>query len=261
MKGIQLLLLFVTISLLFNCDKHSQKEQQKPTTNERPVYKVIKTKDSIVVDGKMEEVSWQHTEARSLDYFYKGETNNTHQKTIYRMQWDDEHLYLFFECEDEFITARETQRDGKPFFDDCAELFLIPAPKALNTHIALEVNLNKAKNDVLFINDFEKDKNIVAKWYNPNYDVGVTIDGTVNDNSDKDNGWTMEFKIPFNVLWGLDRAYPVKSGAQYMFLAIRQDRNTIDGEKRSTTTIFPVENIATKDVHQPTMFGLLQLVD
>lgn len=255
MKATNLLCIFTLISTFLNC------QTAKTNTDSRPIYKVLKTTDSIVPDGKLKESAWNKAEARSLDYFYKVETKNTHQKTVYRMLWDEENLYLFFECEDEFITARETQRDGKPFFDDCAELFLIPAPKPLNTHIALEVNLNKAKNDVLFINDFEEGKNIVAKWYNPEYKVGVQIDGTVNNNADKDKGWTMEFKIPFNVLWGLDRAYPVKKGTQYMFLAIRQDRNTLEGEKRSTTTIFPVDDIETKDVHQPNMFGILELAE
>ena len=46
-----------------------------------------------------------------------------------------------------------------------------------------------------------------------------------------------------------------------MFLALRQDRNTIEGDNRSITTIFPVENIEIKDVHQPDMFGLLELVE
>ncbi|TXE09987.1 hypothetical protein FUA26_10935 [Seonamhaeicola algicola] len=247
---------FYCIFFLFSSFFVANGQQQS-----NPVYKVVKTNNTMVIDGKMDETDWNTTEARKLTHFYPLKSNNTYQNTTFRMLWDAENLYLFFECEDTNIVARETQRDGKPFFDDCAELFLIPAPKPLNAHIALEVNLNKAKNDVLFINDFEKGKNIVAKWYNPEYEVGVTINGTVNNNLDTDEGWAMEFKIPFNVLWGLDRAYPVKPGAQYMFLAIRQDRNDIEGENRSTTTIFPVKNINTKDVHQPSMFGLLQLTE
>ena len=247
-----LLLLFIGF---FNCNK------QKADTNERPTYKVLKATDSIVIDGIMNETVWKKAEARSLDYFYQAETKNEHQKTVYRMLWDDENLYLFFECEDTHIVARETKRDGAPYFDDCAELFLIPAPKPLNAHIALEVSVTKVKNDVLFLNDFEKGKNLAAKWYNPNYDIGVQIDGSINDNSDTDKGWTMEFKIPFNVLWGLDRAYPIEKGTKYMFLALRQDRNTIEGEDRSTTTIYPVENIEIKDVHQPDMFGLMELIE
>ncbi|WP_299555627.1 carbohydrate-binding family 9-like protein [Seonamhaeicola sp.] len=255
MERLQKLILLLFSLSLFNC------QGQKSVLEKRPVFKVHKIENDMVIDGKMEEADWKKSEARTLDYFYQAATKNEHQKTVYRMLWDDENLYLFFECEDTHIVARETQRDGAPYFDDCAELFLIPAPKPLNVHIALEVSVTKIKNDVLFINNFDGDKNLAAKWYNPNYTVGVQIDGTVNDNTDTDTGWTMEFKIPFNVLWGLDRAYPIERGTKYMFLALRQDRNTLEGDKRSTTTIFPVENIELYDVHQPDMFGLLELVE
>lgn len=249
------LLTFLAFVVFLNCNA------QKQPQSDRPIYKVLKIKDSLAIDGKMDEMVWNKAEARSLDYFYQAKTKNKHQKTVYRMLWDDNHLYLFFECNDEQIVAHETKRDGAPYLDDCAELFLIPAPKPLNTHIALEVSVTTVKNDVLFINNFDGDKNLAAKWYNPNYQVGVDIEGTLNDNSDTDKGWTMEFKIPFNVLWGLDRAYPIGAGTKYMFLALRQDRNTIEGRNRSTTTIFPVEHIDVKDVHQPDMFGLLELVE
>lgn len=114
--------------------------------------------------SKMNKTIWNKAKIRSLGYYFKGDTENKLQNTISRMLWYDKNLYLFFECEDSKIVARETQRDGNPFFDDCAELFLIPALKPLNTHITLEVNLNKAKNEVLFINNFESGKNFVAKW-------------------------------------------------------------------------------------------------
>lgn len=257
--------LFKFISLLsylfvFFCFYTCAQENSSPT-EARPVFKVHKTNSTIVADGKMDEADWQNSEVRTLDHFYQSETQNEYQKTSYRMLWDNENLYLFFECEDKHIVATETQKDGAPYLDDCAELFLIPAPKPLNTHIALEVSVTNVKNDVLFINNFENDQNLAAKWYNPEYTVGVHIDGTLNDNSDIDKGWAMEFKIPFNVLWGLDRVYPIEKGTQYMFLAIRQDRSSIEIAERSTITIFPVDDFDKKDLHQPTMFGLMELVD
>ncbi len=227
------------------------------------IYKVLKTKNTIVIDGKLDDADWAKSDLRPFNYFYKKTTNYQHQKTSYRMLWDDKNLYLFFECEDTHIVAQETQRDGQPFFDDCAELFLIPAPKPLNVHIALEVNLYNAKNDILYVNDFEKGKDIVAKWYNPNYEVAYQIDGTLNDNSDVDKGWAMEFKIPFNILWGLDRAYPIQKGTKYRFLALRQDRNVLEAEdnKRAISSIFPINNIKEKGAHQPEMFGMMELVE
>ena len=159
---------------------------------EQPIFKVLRANQSIVIDGKMEESIWNKTEARTFNYFYRINHTNDKQKTTFRMLWDDQNLYAFFECEDKFITAREKNRDGEPYLDDCAELFLIPVPDSLNMHIGFELNLYKACNDFVFFNDFYEGSNIAMKTYNPDYQVEVTYNGTINDNSDIDNGWTLE---------------------------------------------------------------------
>ena len=173
---------------------------------------------------------------------------------------DDKNLYAFFKCEDKYITAHETERDGKPYFDDCAEVFLIPAPDSLDMHFCFELNLYKAANDLLFFNNFRNGKNGVVKAYNPDFEVEVTIDGTVNDNSDIDRGWTMEFALPLSIFSNLETFYPVKAGTQWAFLAIRQERNDATGNRRSTSTLFPIYDIS-KSVHQPEHFGLLEFVE
>ncbi len=224
------------------------------------VFKVSKTKGPITIDGKMNETAWKNTEVRAFDYFYRIEKPKDEQKTKFRMLWDEENLYVFFECEDQYITAREKSRDGQPYLDDCAEIFLIPVPDSLNMHFGFEVNLNKASNDFIWLNNFYQGKSGMVKSYNPEFKVGVSINGTVNDNSDIDKGWAMEISIPLKLFKGVDSFYPVKSGNRWAFLAARQDRNDAIGERRSTSTIFPVYDIG-KSVHQPNRFGLMEFVE
>lgn len=69
----------------------------------------------------------------------------------------------------------------------------------------------------------------------------------------------MEFKIPFNVLWGLDRAYSIQKSTQYVF-SHKTKQSELEDKNISTTTIFLVNYIGTKDVHQPTIFCLMKLV-
>lgn len=225
---------------------------------EQELFKASKNKSDITVDGKMDEASWKETEVRSLDYFYRTEQANDKQNTKFRMMWDDENLYVFFECKDQYITAREIKRDGKPYFDDCAEIFLIPAPDSLNMHFGFELNLYKVANDFIFINNFNKGENAVIKGYNPDYKTEVSIQGTVNDNSDIDTGWCMEIAIPLSAFKGVGYA-PIAEGVQWAFLAVRQDRNDAEGDRRSTSTIFPIYDMS-KGVHQPNRFGLVEFV-
>ena len=257
--------LIAFIILLCSCNntqvkKSTDTSENKMSLGEQPIFKVSKSLDSMVIDGKMNEASWQKTESRVFNYTYRAKKPTDTQQTTFRMLWDETNLYLFYQFEDAFLTARETERDGKPFFDDCAEIFLIPVPKSLDTHFGFELNMYKAMNDFLYFNAYYKDKNVALKTFNPNlrYEVGYV--GTINDNSDIDQGWTVEIEIPIAVFGFLGEFEPVQPGNKWAFLAVRQDRNEIEGERRVTSTIFPIYDI-DKDVHQPNRFGLMEFVE
>jgi len=252
MKKILLLLMFAP---LIGFCQYTKKEK-KLSLGEQPILKVSKALETIVVDGKMDEDSWSKTEARDLNYFYSVENPTDQQRTTFRMLWDDKNLYVFFECEDQYMTARETKRDGSPYFDDCAEIFLIPVPDSLDTHFGFELNLYKASNDFIYFNNYYKGKEVALKTFDPDFESGVTFEGSINDNSDIDKGWTMELAIPLSTFGKLGSIVPVQSGNKWAFMAVRQDRNDAKGNRRSTSTIFPIYDISKK-VHQVNRFGLM----
>lgn len=222
-------------------------------------FKVSRANQPIQVDGKLDR-AWQRSEVGTLDYYRRYEKDNDRQKTKFRMLWDEENLYVFFECEDKYITARETKRDGQPYFDDCAEIFLIPAPAKLDMHYGFEVNLNKASNDFIFLTHFYQDKHTIMKSYNPDFQIEVSVNGTINDNSDTDKGWNMEFAIPLKLFDGIDSISPVAPGNRWAFQAIRQDRNDPTGDRRSWGTLFEVAE-ENSGVHEPEDFGFLEFVE
>ncbi len=234
--------------------------EKRLVTGEHEIFKVSKAQSSVLVDGKLDEEDWKLTEVRSFDHFYRVETPSDRQQTKFRMLWDEKNLYVFFECQDQFLTARETERDGQPYFDDCAEIFLIPAPDSLMMHYGFELNLYKASNDFVFLNSIYQEKSGLVRAFNPDFEVEVMIDGTINDQGDLDQGWNMEMAIPIKLFHGMDQFSPVKKGNRWAFQAVRQERNDAEGNRRSTSTIFPIYDIS-KNVHQPNRFGLLEFVD
>lgn len=248
---------FITsLLILFFCVNLSAQNDKNISLGDLPAFKVSKSISAMKIDGKMNEADWQKTESQSFNYFYDFEKPSDQQKSTFRMLWDDENLYLFFECEDKYITAREKARDGQPYFDDCAEIFLIPVPDSLNMHFGFELNLYKTANDFIYLDGMNKGEKVVVKAYNPNYKVAVTVDGTINDKSDIDNGWTMEIAIPlkcFNSV-GLPK---LSAKSKWAFLALRQDRNDAEGIRRTTSTICPIYE---DGVHASNRFGLLKFV-
>ncbi|SIS67726.1 Carbohydrate family 9 binding domain-like [Zobellia uliginosa] len=248
------------IVLVFLSSSLFAQDEKKLSLGEQPIFKVSKVKETMVIDGKMNEAAWSKTEARTLDYFYRIDKPTDQQKSTFRMLWGKDKFYVFFEMEDRYITARETKRDGQPYFDDCAEIFFITAPDSLDTHFGYELNLNKAVNDFIFFNDYVEGRDVVYKTFNPDFEVEVIYDGTINDNSDIDKGWTMEMAIPYSNFGELGKVVAIEAGNKWAFLAIRQDRNDAKGNRRSTSTIFPIYDIS-KNVHQANRFGLMEFVE
>ncbi|WP_298536218.1 carbohydrate-binding family 9-like protein [uncultured Algibacter sp.] len=235
-------------------------QEYKLSLDERPLYRVKKTHEDIVVDGKLNETSWGLAESRTFNHHYFTQEPNDKQKTTFRILWDDKTIYLFYSSKDKYLTATEKEKDGTPFLDDCAELFLIPIPNSLNMHFCFEINLYEAKNDIIFINNFYNGNDAVVKAFNPDYQVKVITQGTINDNSDIDKGWTMEIAIPIETFRGSTSFHPVQTGTQWAFMALRQERNELKQGRRVISSIFPIEDIK-KGVHQPNMFGLLEFID
>jgi hypothetical protein len=255
-KSIQLFVLLFTV-LFTSCSSSSKKEAVVISSKE--TFKVHKANAKIVIDGKMDEASWGKTETGSFDNYYEAIEKNDKQKTVFRMLWDDENLYLFYQCEDKFINARETKQDGATYLDDCVELFVTPTPGANKMHFAFEVNLFKTSNDIVFIEDYYQGKKGVIKAFNPKFEREVTIDGTLNDNSDIDKGWTMEMAIPLVTFWGNDGYNPAEVGNKWSFLAIRQELNQSTGERRVASTLYPIESMG--EIHDSRSFGLFEFVE
>ena len=224
----------------------------------RPLFTVYRAGENMTIDGKMDEACWNRAEARGFDHYYAVESPDEKQKTSFRVLWDDQHLYLLYACEDKFLTSEETRRDGVPYLDDCAEIFIIPVPDRLDTHLGFEINLLKAANDFVYFNGYYHGKDKILKSYNPEIEVAVSLDGTLNDHSDEDRGWTMEMAIPVSLFAELTDFYPLQTGSRWAFQAVRQDRNRLNSTHRSRSTLFPIPGFGNGGVHRVECFGLME---
>lgn len=222
------------------------------------VIRVEKAAQNIVVDGMATDKDWSKAEAYPLSYVYNANSSKDKQASNIKMLWDDSHLYFLFNAEDRYLTARETERDGVPYYDDCFEVFLMPSAKPIKLHYGFEVNLNKTANDFIFLNDFYQNSKVSLKSYNPSYQVETRIEGSLNDNSDQDVGWSMELAIPIQAFHSASEFAPLAEGSVWNIMIIRQDRNDALGDRTSISSLLPLtEHI---DVHEPKVFGQIKFV-
>ncbi len=251
--------LIVLVLILTGLSLYAQTEKQL-VIGEQPVYKVARAKGPITVDGKMDEPDWKNAEVQPISNFFRLDKPAEKQNSKFRMLWDDSTIYLFYECEDTSLTARETKFDGRTYMDDCAEFFVVPIPDSVYMHFGFEINITDVRYDYIVLWKYYNNRTFFISGYNPEYKVKTVYDGTLNNDKDKDKGWSMEFAIPMTAFSNINGVTRPRTGARWAFQAVRQDRNFVDDRFRSTSTLFPVY-VFKLDVHQPNRFGLMEFTN
>ncbi len=164
-------------------------------------YPCYKTNESINIDGKMEENSWQKALWSTPFIDIEG---NVKPKPFYntqvKMLYDKDYLYVLALMEDKNLWATLTERDAVIFHDNDFEIFIDPDGDT-HDYYELEVNAFNTIWDLLVVKPY-RDRNEVAvnAWDIKGLRTAVFLDGTLNDNRDEDKAWTVEMAIPWKVL-------------------------------------------------------------
>jgi len=218
------------------------KKQGRCREEDIPHYTAYKISDAPMIDGKLEEAFWKNA-SRSKSFTDLISGADAYLDTRAAVLWDDQNLYVGYWIEEPHVTATLTRRDAPIYQDNDVELF-IAGPDG---YYEFEINAFGTIYEVLFfwLDAFEKkgyhnrpefDRsaegakpfNGVAykhprgrrigfwNWDMPGLRSAVYIDGTINNNQDKDKGWTVEIAIPWSSLKilaeGDGRALPPSEG-------------------------------------------------
>ncbi len=154
-------------------------------------YTVKRTLGTIRVDGVLDEWSWKT--ATSTGSFLLNEGSGLPAtKTEAKMLWDDQNLYFGFQCEDTDLFATMKVRDQHLWEEEVVEIFIDPDNDQLN-YIELEINPLNTFLDLFVLKPVVpipyESYNIPAKW-------AVKVNGTINNSTDQDKGWTVELSMP-----------------------------------------------------------------
>tara|TARA_B110000503_G_scaffold142504_1_gene239517 strand:- start:3006 stop:4076 length:1071 start_codon:yes stop_codon:yes gene_type:complete len=184
--------LIFLIGFSFNACSQSKKIISPKT------YTVYKTQDLITIDGKADEAAWESTEWSSNFIDIAGVKIPEYQ-TIVKMLWDENHFYILAKIEDPHVWADIKQHDAIIYHNNNFEVFIDPDG---DTHNYYELEIN-ALNTVwdLFITKPYREFNspVLNDWHITGLKSAVYVDGTLNNDSDVDKGWTLEIAIPWSV--------------------------------------------------------------
>jgi hypothetical protein len=161
-------------------------------------YIAFKASETLVIDGKADDASWQKA-AWSQDYIdIEGEMIPDY-RTRMKMLWDNDYLYVLAEMEEPHVWATLKQRDTIIFYNNDFEIFIDPDGDTHN-YYEYEMNAHNTLWDLFLTKPYRNHGKVVDSWDIQGVKSAVSIDGTLNDSSDTDKGWTVEIAIPWKVI-------------------------------------------------------------
>jgi hypothetical protein len=225
-----------------------------PLASQAPIprYEVKRAPSPIVVDGRLDDAAWAAASAPiTLQFLWEAQTG-AKQRTFARLLWDAEALYVAYDVEDADITAQFTERDDPTYRDDAVEIFINPNPAQEVVYYGFEWNARGVLYDYLNYNS----RTLFKRFDATGVRVATTIQGTLNDRSDTDTGWTLEASIPWANFEELARRPPV-AGTMW-----KANLNRWDGvEPARRMSIWSDPQQATAWPHVPSRFGELVFVE
>jgi hypothetical protein len=237
-------------------------------------YVCYMTAESIEIDGKMSEDAWQRADWTEAFVDIEGNSRPTPRLATHaRMLWDSNYFYIAAQMEEPHLWATLTERDAVIYHDNDFEVFIDPNGDT-HEYYELEINALGTEWDLLLVKPYRDGAPAVNAWDITGLKSAVALDGTLNDASDIDSGWSVEIAIPWKVLAECAHSpSPPQDGDVWWvnFSRVQWHLDIVDGgyEKRMDSSgekPLPENNWVWSPqgliaMHYPEMWGLVQFSD
>lgn len=209
--------------------------------NEIAHYTAYHISTPIKLDGRLEEPAWQKAPSSPRFVDILSGKQALHDTRAYVL-WDDQNLYVAYRIEEPLVHAKYTNRNDPLYYDNDVEFFIA----GRDAYYEFEINAFNTIYEVFFIWNDAYEKGGFAEapefarsklkpfngvgltnhprggrlgqfdWAYPGLKTAVHVDGTVNQDNDRDRGWSVEMILPWKGLAWLaradNRALPPKEG-------------------------------------------------
>ena len=153
-----------------------------------------------VIDGRLTDPAWQMVPwTRDFADIEDGDRPLPRYRTRAKMLWDSNYFYIGAELEEPHVWGTITNHDAVIFQDNDFEVFIDPNGDR-HEYYELEFNALNAGWDLLLKKPYKDGGPALNEWEVPGLKTGVHVNGTINDPSNTDVGWTIEIAIPWKAL-------------------------------------------------------------
>lgn len=170
-------------------------------------YTVNYTSHALKIDGKINELAWKKASWSDLFVDIEGDKKPKPLfDTRVKMLWDSQYLYIAADIEEPHLWATLLNHDDIIFKDHDFEVFIDPNNDE-NQYFEIEINALGTVMDLFMFKTYKRGGPMDMSWNSDGMKSAIKCKGTLNNNRDKDKGWTVELAIPYNCLKKTGRNY------------------------------------------------------
>ncbi|MBI3920562.1 MAG: hypothetical protein HY318_04005, partial [Armatimonadetes bacterium] len=201
---------------------------------------VARTSEKVTVDGDLSDDAWKQARELSFSRFLTG-TGKPSQATRAKMLYDEENLYVAFDCEDSSPQPKYAEHDANLWEGDVVEVYVDPSGSGRHykeievnpANVVVDLDIAEVKNDA------PQDVPNYKKWNCAGMQTAAKLT--------EGKGWTAELAIPLRSL--SDVAPKMGDSWRVQLYRIDRPKTVPEGEFVSWSS--------TRSFHVPDRFGYI----
>jgi hypothetical protein len=227
-------------------------------------YQINRTPTPLPIDGKLTHPAWEAAPWTEDFIDILGSTAPVPRfRTRVKLLWDDECLYVGAHLEEPNVWATLTEQNSRLTEENNFEVFIDPDGDGEN-YYEFETNCLGTRWELTMPKRYTLGGEPINPTNLPGLRHAIHVDGTANNPSDVDRGWSVEIAFPWTDLTSYhpDGAVPPAVGDEWRmnFMRIEWPHEVIDGAyKRGPAEDFWVWSPQYQvDMHQPEYWGFVE---
>ena len=164
------------------------------------IYECRRAAAPVAVDGRLDDNAWKAATWTDLFVDIEGSAKPAPRfRTRVKMLWDEEYFYIAADMEEPHVWGTLTKHDSVIFHDNDFEVFIDPNGDTLE-YYEVEINALNTVWDLFLDKPYRHGGKAHNTWEIPGLRTAIRVDGTLNDPSDIDRGWSLEIALPWKAL-------------------------------------------------------------
>jgi glucose/arabinose dehydrogenase/mono/diheme cytochrome c family protein len=217
-----------------------------------PPYLCRFTEEPVTIDGLLDEPAWRDAaEVGPFTLPWLGANARPALKaTRAKMLWDREHVYVAADMDDGDLYADVVEHDGPTWNNDVFEVFLKPTADK-PAYYELQVNAANTQFDCFFPRRGHLDR--FRRLHDFGMQSTVKRRGSLDDWTDRDEGWTVELRIPWTSF--MHTGGRPEPGDEWRFALCRYDYDvSSEGPELSTCAALSRLDFHRHEDYRPVVF-------